>query len=174
MIEVKQTESGRWGLYVNDILIGDAKSRFDADHAKVMLEKALTPKPWGARNVVIAKALRCRDCTEKYGFCPIHQEEYDKALGAEDHVIDPEIIRAGDELSKSVLNGLKKDIEAAQKQTEITILDQALNEAVDPVVDQAAAELGVKARPFYGKCGICGGPYRDDDGKGFCVPCVID
>jgi len=41
MIEVRQTENGRWGLFVNGILIGDAKARFDADHAKVMLEKAL-------------------------------------------------------------------------------------------------------------------------------------
>lgn len=31
-----------FGLYVNDILIGTSKHQFDADHAKVMLEKALT------------------------------------------------------------------------------------------------------------------------------------
>lgn len=33
--------SERWGLYVNGIMIGDSKARFDADHAKLMLEKAL-------------------------------------------------------------------------------------------------------------------------------------
>jgi hypothetical protein len=42
VVEVQQTENGRWGLFVNGILIGDAKARFDADHAKVMLEKALS------------------------------------------------------------------------------------------------------------------------------------
>ena len=39
-LEVKQTEEGKWGLYVNGILLGDSKSRFDADHAKVILSKA--------------------------------------------------------------------------------------------------------------------------------------
>lgn len=41
VIEVKETEEKKWGLYVNGILIGDAKNRFDADHAAVMLKKAL-------------------------------------------------------------------------------------------------------------------------------------
>ena len=44
-MEVKQTENGRWALLVNGILIGDSKARFDADHAKVMLEKALGIEP---------------------------------------------------------------------------------------------------------------------------------
>jgi hypothetical protein len=41
LIEVKQIDAKQWGLYVNGILIGTSKARFDADHAKVMLEKAL-------------------------------------------------------------------------------------------------------------------------------------
>lgn len=40
-IEVAQIDVKSWGLYVNGILIGTSKARFDADHAKVMLEKAL-------------------------------------------------------------------------------------------------------------------------------------
>jgi hypothetical protein len=41
-IEVKQIDEKQWGMYVNGVLIGTSKGRFDADHAKVMLEKALT------------------------------------------------------------------------------------------------------------------------------------
>lgn len=41
VIEVAQTPEKVWGLYVNKILIGTSKHRCDADHAKVMLEKAL-------------------------------------------------------------------------------------------------------------------------------------
>lgn len=40
-IEVKETPEKKWGLYINDILIGDSKNRFDADHAVVMTKKAL-------------------------------------------------------------------------------------------------------------------------------------
>jgi len=40
VIEVLPTDKS-WGLYVNGILIGTSKHRFDADHAKVILEKAL-------------------------------------------------------------------------------------------------------------------------------------
>jgi hypothetical protein len=45
LIEIKQIDPADpktpWLLYVNGILIGTSKNRFDADHAKVMLEKAL-------------------------------------------------------------------------------------------------------------------------------------
>lgn len=41
-IEIKETDEKKWGLYVNGILIGDARNKFDADHAVVMLRKALT------------------------------------------------------------------------------------------------------------------------------------
>lgn len=44
-IEVKQIDPKQWGLWVNEILIGTSKARFDADHAKVMLEKALEKDP---------------------------------------------------------------------------------------------------------------------------------
>lgn len=40
-IETKETDEKKWGLYVNGVLIGDSKNRFDADHAVVMLRKAL-------------------------------------------------------------------------------------------------------------------------------------
>ena len=43
-LEVKQTEEGKWGLYVNGVLLGDSKSRFDADHAKVILMGAVLCK----------------------------------------------------------------------------------------------------------------------------------
>jgi hypothetical protein len=49
LIEVKQVDPAdpktHWGLYVNGILIGTSKNRFDADYAKVMLEKALAASP---------------------------------------------------------------------------------------------------------------------------------
>jgi hypothetical protein len=40
-IDVKQDEkTQKWGVYVNGTLIGDSKQRFDADHAKRILELA--------------------------------------------------------------------------------------------------------------------------------------
>jgi hypothetical protein len=39
--EVKQTAEGRWGVYVNGSLFGDAKQRFDADHAAKLLTTAV-------------------------------------------------------------------------------------------------------------------------------------
>jgi hypothetical protein len=39
-IVVKQDEEQKWGLFVNGIEIGSSKNRFDADHSKIMLEKA--------------------------------------------------------------------------------------------------------------------------------------
>lgn len=41
-VETKKTPDDKWGLYVNDILIGDSKNRFDADFSVVQLKKALT------------------------------------------------------------------------------------------------------------------------------------
>ena len=41
ILEVKQTESKQWGLYINGVLFGTSKSRFDADHGKAILENAL-------------------------------------------------------------------------------------------------------------------------------------
>ena len=51
-LEVRQTEpteeqkrlkksSSEWGLYVNGVLFGTSKNRFDADHGKAILEGAL-------------------------------------------------------------------------------------------------------------------------------------
>ena len=40
-IEVKQTPEGKWGLYINDILIGDSKNQFDASHSRRMMWMAL-------------------------------------------------------------------------------------------------------------------------------------
>lgn len=40
-IEVRKIPQDRFGLFVNDVLIGDAKNQFDADHAVVMLRRAL-------------------------------------------------------------------------------------------------------------------------------------
>lgn len=37
MIEVLETADKKWGLYINGTLIGTSKARFDADHAKVVL-----------------------------------------------------------------------------------------------------------------------------------------
>jgi hypothetical protein len=49
VIEVKEVDPADpktpWGLWVNGFLIGTSKNRFDADHAKVMLEKALAASP---------------------------------------------------------------------------------------------------------------------------------
>jgi hypothetical protein len=41
ILEVKQTEPKQWGLYVNGVLFGTSKNRFDADHGKAILENAL-------------------------------------------------------------------------------------------------------------------------------------
>ncbi len=40
-LEVKQVEPKVWGLFVDGNLFGTSKSRFDADHGKVILENAL-------------------------------------------------------------------------------------------------------------------------------------
>ena len=40
-IEVRETDEKKFGLYVNGVLIGDSKNQFDADHAVIMLKKAL-------------------------------------------------------------------------------------------------------------------------------------
>lgn len=39
-LEVKQSEPKVWGLYVNGILFGTSKNRFDVDHGKAILENA--------------------------------------------------------------------------------------------------------------------------------------
>lgn len=39
-IEVKPTEDGKFGLYVNDALIGTSKHQYDADFAAQVLRKA--------------------------------------------------------------------------------------------------------------------------------------
>ena len=41
VVEVKETEEKKWGLWVNYILIGDSKNKFDTDHSAIMLKKAL-------------------------------------------------------------------------------------------------------------------------------------
>ncbi len=49
MIEVRQCEArhgvdeGKWGLFLDNILLGTSKHRYDADHAKNILMKYLPP-----------------------------------------------------------------------------------------------------------------------------------
>lgn len=35
--EVRVTEEGLWGLFLNGVLLGTSKQRYDADHAKQVL-----------------------------------------------------------------------------------------------------------------------------------------
>lgn len=41
MIEVKETDAGKWGLYLDGVLLGDSKHRYEADHAKQVLLRYL-------------------------------------------------------------------------------------------------------------------------------------
>ena len=41
MIEVKETGDGKWGLYLDGVLLGDSKHRYEADHAKQILLRYL-------------------------------------------------------------------------------------------------------------------------------------
>jgi len=41
MIEVKETDDGKWGLYLDGVLLGESKHRYDADHAKQILLRYL-------------------------------------------------------------------------------------------------------------------------------------
>jgi hypothetical protein len=41
MILVKETDDGKWGLYLDGVLLGESKSRYDADHAKQILLRYL-------------------------------------------------------------------------------------------------------------------------------------
>lgn len=41
MIEVKETDDGKWGLYLDGVLLGESKYRYDADHAKQILLRYL-------------------------------------------------------------------------------------------------------------------------------------
>lgn len=41
MIEVKETDDGKWGLYLDGVLLGDSKNRYEADHAKQVLLRYL-------------------------------------------------------------------------------------------------------------------------------------
>lgn len=41
MIEVKETNDGKWGLYLDGVLLGDSKNRYEADHAKQILLRYL-------------------------------------------------------------------------------------------------------------------------------------
>jgi hypothetical protein len=41
MIEVKETDDGKWGLYLDGKLLGESKHRYDADHAKQVLLRYL-------------------------------------------------------------------------------------------------------------------------------------
>jgi len=40
-LEVKQVEPKVWGLFLDGVLFGTSKSRFDADHGKAIIENAL-------------------------------------------------------------------------------------------------------------------------------------
>jgi len=41
MIEVKETDDGKWGLYLAGVLLGDSKNHYHADHAKQILLRYL-------------------------------------------------------------------------------------------------------------------------------------
>ena len=41
MIEVKETDDGKWGLYLDGVLLGESKHRYDADHAKQLILRYL-------------------------------------------------------------------------------------------------------------------------------------
>jgi hypothetical protein len=41
MILVKETDGGKWGLYLDGVLLGESKSRYDADLAKQILLRYL-------------------------------------------------------------------------------------------------------------------------------------
>ena len=41
MIEVKETDDGKWGLHLDGVLLGDSKHRHDADHAKQLILRYL-------------------------------------------------------------------------------------------------------------------------------------
>ena len=41
MIEVKKADGGKWGLYLDGVLLGDSKHRYEADHAKQILLRYL-------------------------------------------------------------------------------------------------------------------------------------
>jgi len=41
MIVVKETGDGKWGVYLDGVLLGESKNRFDADHAKQVLLRYL-------------------------------------------------------------------------------------------------------------------------------------
>jgi hypothetical protein len=41
MIEVKETDDGKWALYLDGVLLGDSKHRYEADHAKQTLLRYL-------------------------------------------------------------------------------------------------------------------------------------
>lgn len=41
MIEVKEIDEGKWGLYLDGVLLGDSKNRYEADHAKQILLRYL-------------------------------------------------------------------------------------------------------------------------------------
>ena len=41
MIEVKETDEGKWGLYLDGVLLGESKHHYDADHAKQVLLRYL-------------------------------------------------------------------------------------------------------------------------------------
>jgi hypothetical protein len=51
-IEVRQcdkshgVDEGKWGLFLEGVLLGSSKQRFDADHAKQVLLKWATAYPW--------------------------------------------------------------------------------------------------------------------------------
>jgi hypothetical protein len=41
MIEVKEINDGKWGLFLDGVLLGESKHRYDADHAKQILLRYL-------------------------------------------------------------------------------------------------------------------------------------
>jgi hypothetical protein len=41
MIEVKEIDDGKWGLFLDGVLLGESKHRYDADHARQILLRYL-------------------------------------------------------------------------------------------------------------------------------------
>jgi len=52
MIEVKETDDGKWGLYLDGVLLGESKHRYDADHAKQILLRYLQKHGGGTQTDV--------------------------------------------------------------------------------------------------------------------------
>lgn len=55
-LEVKQVEPKVWGLFLNGVLFGTSKNRFDVDHGKAILEGALYRVSCGLAPIPVSDA----------------------------------------------------------------------------------------------------------------------